>query len=202
MITMQSLRWPDGQKRTLIKHRDKRGQWKKPLPHYLKELEAELSKIKAVGIVLTGDPASEKIDSGVALYFSLAPAEATGEWQDVLGIDNPKPSQVEIEARWNELRRRYHPDNQQTGNLDYYLKVDAAKKEALSWITGDFGKRHERCIPCDRYNEVRLNVKAIQVTIAALRRVEEAGAPGFLDRAFAGFAAPQIGDSRGHSTAA
>lgn len=202
MINMQSLRWPDGQKRTLIKNRDKRGQWKKPLSHYLKELEAELSKIKAVGIVLTGDPASEKIDSGVVLYFSLPPAEATGEWQDVLGIDNPKPTPAEIDARSTELRRRYHPDNQQTGNLDYYLKVDAARKEAMAWVTGDFGKRHERCIPCDRYNEVRLNVKAIQVTIAALRRVEEAGAPGFLDRAFAGFAAPQIGESRGHSTAA
>jgi hypothetical protein len=202
MINMQSLRWPEGQKRTLIKNRDKRGQWKKPLSHYIKELGVELDKIKAVGVVLTGDPASEKIDSGVVLYFSLPPAEATGEWQDVLGIDSPKPSTAEIEARSIELRRRYHPDNLQTGNLDYYLKVDAAKKEALAWVTGDFGKRHERCIPCDRYNEVRLNVKAIQVTIAALRRVSDAGAPGLLDRAFAGFAAPQIGDSRGHSTAA
>lgn len=202
MISMQPLRWPEGQKRTLIKNRDKRGQWKKPLSHYLKELEAELRKIKAAGIVVTGDPASERIDSGVVLYFSLPPAEATGEWQDVLGIDNPKPLPAEIEARWGELRRRYHPDNQQTGNLDYYLKVDAAKKEALAWVTGNFGKKHERCLPCDRYNEVRLNVKAIQVTIAALRRVEESGAPGFLDRAFAGFAAPQLEDRNGHATAA
>lgn len=202
MITLQALRWPEGQKRTLIKSRDKRGQWKKPLSHYLKELEGELSKVNAMAVIVTGNPQDEKIDSGVAVYFSLPPAELTGEWQVVLGIDSPKPSQVEIEARWNELRRRYHPDNQQTGNLDYYLKVDAAKKEAMAWVTGDFGKRHERCIPCDRYNEVRLNVKAIQVTIAALRRVEEAGAPGFLDRAFAGFAAPQIGDGRGNQTAA
>lgn len=195
-INMQSLRWPDGQKRTRINQRDKRGQWKKPLSHYLGELELELRKIKAVGIVVTGDREAEKIDPGVAVYFSLPPAEAAGDWQDILGIDNPKPTESEIDERFKELARRYHPDNPATGNYDLYRKIDEAKKEAKAWATGNFGKQHERAIACDRYNEVRLNVKAIQVTIAALRRVEEAGAPGFLDRAFAGFAAPQITEGR------
>lgn len=198
MINMQSLRWPDGQKRTRINQREKRGQWKKPLSHYIKELEAELAKLKAVGVVVTGDQSSEKIDPGVAVYFSLPPAEATGEWQDVLGIDNPKPSEAEIDDRFRELAKRYHPDNQATGNYDLYRKIEEAKREAKSWATGNFGKKHERAIACDRYNQVRLNVKAIQVTIAALRRVDEAGAPGFLDRAFAGFAAPQIGERNGN----
>ena len=189
---MQSLRWPEGQKRTRINLRDKRGQWKKPLSHYLVELRKELEKLKAVGVVITGDPDSQKIDPGVAVYFSLPPAEASGDWQDVLGIDTPKPTEAEIDERFKELARRYHPDNPATGNYDLYRKIDEAKKEAKSWATGNFGKKHERAIACDRYNEVRLNVKAIQVTIAALRRVEEAGAPGFLDRAFAGFAAPQL----------
>lgn len=192
MINMQSLRWPEGQKRTLIKFRDKRGQWKKPLSHYLNELESELRKINALGVVITGDRDAEKIDPGVAVYFSLPPAEATGEWQEVLGIDNPKPSEAEIDNRFKELARRYHPDNLQTGNYDLYRKIEEAKREAKAWATGNFGKKHERAIACDRYNEIRLNLKAIQVTIAALRRVEEAGAPGFLDRAFAGFAAPQL----------
>lgn len=197
MINMQPLRWPDGQKRTRINQREKRGQWKKTMLQYLTELGIELAKLKAVGVVITGDQASEKIDPGVAVYFSLPPAEATGEWQDVLGIDNPRPSQDEVQEKFKELARRYHPDNPQTGNYDLYRKIDEAKREALSWATGNFGKKHERAIACDRYNEVRLNVKAIQVTIAALRRVEEAGAPGFLDRAFAGFAAPQI-EERNH----
>ena len=191
-INMQALRWPEGQKRTRINQREKRGQWKKPLSHYLKELEVELAKIKAVGVVVTGDVEAQKIDPGVAVYFSLPPAEASGDWQDILGIDNPKPSVAEIDARFKELRIRYSPDNLQTGNLDYYLKCEAAMREAKSWATGNFGKKHERAIACDRYGEVRLNVKAIQVTIAALRRVEESGAPGFLERAFAGFAAPQL----------
>lgn len=196
-IQMQPLRWPEGQKRTRINQRDKRGQWKKTLLQYLAELQAELAKIKAVGVVITGEQAGEKIDPGVAVYFSLPPAEATGEWQDILGIDNPKPSEAEIDERFRDLAKRYHPDNQATGNYDLYRKIEEAKREAKAWATGNFGKKHERAIACDRYNEVRLNIKAIQVTIAALRRVEEAGAPGFLDRAFAGFAAPQI-EERNH----
>jgi hypothetical protein len=193
-INMQPLRWPEGQKRTRINQREKRGQWKKPLSHYIKELEAELTKLNAVGVVITGDLLSEKIDPGVAVYFSLPPEEASGDWQDILGIDSPKPTVQEIDARFKELRIRYSPDNLQTGNLDYYLKCEAAAREAKAWATGDFGKKHEKAIACDRYNEVRLNVKAIQVTIAALRRVEESGAPGFLERAFSGFTAPQLAE--------
>lgn len=192
MINMQALRWPEGQRRTLIKLREDRKQWKKPLSHYLKELEEELEKLGAVGVVITGDPADERIDSGVAVYFSLPPAEATGDWQEILGIDNPKPTVTEIDARFKELRIRYTPDNRQTGNLEFYLKCEAAAREAKSWVTGDFGKKHERCIPCDRYNQVRLNVKAIQYTINRMRGIQDFGSPGFLDRAFAGFAAPQL----------
>lgn len=189
---MQQLRWPEGQKRTRINQREKRGQWKKPLSHYEKELHAELAKLKAVGVVVTGDADTQKIDPGVAVYFSLPPAEASGDWQDVLGIDNPKPSMAEIDERLRSLQARFHPDNQKTGNTELYLAVGEAAREAKAWATGNFGKRHEKAIACDRYNEVRLNVKAIQVTIAALRRVEESGAPGFLERAFSGFAAPQL----------
>jgi hypothetical protein len=198
---ISALRWPEGQKRTRINQREKRGQWKKPLSHYLKELEVELGKLNAVGIIVTGDPSAEKIDPGVAVYFSLPPEDATGEWQDVLGIDSPKPSEIEIDARVKELRARFHPENRQTGNLEMYLRVGEAQTEAKAWATGNFGKKHEKCIPCDRYNELRLNVKAIQVTIAALRRVDEAGAPGYLERAFAGFAAPQLTE-RASGTAA
>jgi hypothetical protein len=192
MTNMQTLRWPEGQKRTRINNRDKRKQWKKPLSYYEKELHDELLKLKAVGIVITADLSAEKIDPGVAVYFSLPPAEASGGWQEILGIDNPKPSEAEIDERVKELRKRFHPETHGTGNLDFYLKVGDAAVQAKAWATGNFGKKYEKAIACDRYNEVRLNVKAIQVTVAALRRVEESGAPGFLDRAFAGFAVPQL----------
>jgi hypothetical protein len=189
---MQPLRWPEGQKRTRINQRESRKVWKKPLTHYLKELEAELGKVGAVSVVITADPLAEKIDPGVAVYFTLPPKDVSGDWQDILGIDNPKPSEVEIGDRFRELAKRYHPDNQATGNYDLYRKIEEAKREAKSWATGNFGKQHERAIACDRYNEVKLNVKAIQYTINRLRGVEDFGAPGFLDRAFAGFTVPQI----------
>lgn len=192
MVNMQSLRWPEGQKRTLIDQRETRKQWKKPLSYYVKELEAELVKLKAVGVVVTGDPTVERIDPAVAVYFSLPPEETAGQWQRILGIDSPKPTEREIDERVKELRARFHPDNKQTGNMDLYIKVGDAQIQAKAWATGDFGKKHERAIACDRYDEVRLNVKAIQYTINRLRGVQDFGAPGFLERAFAGFAAPQL----------
>lgn len=193
---MQSLKWPEGQKRTRINQRAKRGIWKKPISHYQKELVEELTRLKARNIVITGDVDMQRVDPGVAVYFSRPPTETnTGDWQDVLGIDNPTPSIDEIEERFKELARKYHPDNQQTGNYPLYQKIDEARRAAKAWVSGDFGKQNEKVIACDRYDEVRLNVKAIQITVAALRKIEDAGAPGFLDRAFAGFTAPQIGDS-------
>ena len=191
------LKWPEGQKRTRINNRAKRGVWKQPLKKYEAELLAELAKIKARNVVITCDVEMQRVDPGVAVYFSRPPAEADGgDWQDVLGIDNPKPSVGEIDERFKELARKYHPDNQSTGNFTMYQKIDEAKKAARAWVTGDFGKQNEKVIACDRYDEVRLNIKAIQITVAALRRIEDAGAPGFLDRAFAGFTVPQIGENR------
>jgi hypothetical protein len=195
-INIQPLRWPEGQKRTLINSREKRGQWKKSLSHYISELESEIGKVKGVGLIVTADRDAEKLDPGVAVYFSLPPEESNGDWQEILGIDNPKPSEAEIDERVKELRARFHPDNKNTGNMDTYMKVGEAQSQAKAWTTGNFGKKYERAIACDRYNEIRLNVKAIQYTINRLRGVQDFGAPGFLERAFAGFTAPQLGEGK------
>ena len=192
---MQPLKWPEGQKRTRIKERSKRGVWKLTLAKYTVELMDELKRLKARNVVITGDVEMQRVDPGVAVYFTRPPAEADTDWQDVLGIDSPMPTVDEIDERFKELAKKYHPDNQATGSFTMYQKIDEAKKSARAWVTGDFGKQNEKVIACDRYEEVRLNIKAIQITVAALRRIEDAGAPGILDRAFAGFTAPQIGES-------
>lgn len=190
------LLWPDGWKRTRINQRMKRGQWKKNLLQYQKELVQELDKVGALAIILTmNEIEKEERDPGVAVYFTKPPSEKDTDWQDILGIDNPSPSVGEIDDRFKELARKYHPDNQTTGNYEMYKKIDAARKTAKAWATGQFGKDHEHVIACDKYNEIRLNVKAIQVSIAAIRKIEESGASGILDRAFAGMSVPQIGDS-------
>ena len=44
---MQPLKWPEGQKRTRIKERSKRGVWKLTLAKYTVELMDELKRLKA-----------------------------------------------------------------------------------------------------------------------------------------------------------
>ena len=51
------------------------------------------------------------------------------------------------------------------------------------------------CIPCDNYSTVWENSYAIARGIAAMRQIERDGIPGFLDRAFTGFAALPAPDS-------
>jgi len=45
------------------------------------------------------------------------------------------------------------------------------------------------CFACDRYKKIESNMRAIELTIAALRGIERWGASDMLDRAFTGFAA-------------
>lgn len=197
------LKWPEGWKRTKINARDKKGAWKKTLLQYEVELAGELRKMGAVRIITTvNDSRMAERDPGVAVYFSRPPAEDDGEWQDILGIDTPAPTVELINDRFKTLAQTYHPDNQSTGNYEMYRKIDDARKTAKAWVTGDFGKEHEHVIACDKYNEVRLNIKAIQISIAAIRKIEESGASGIIDRAFAGFTAPQIGEGNVHSARA
>lgn len=53
-----------------------------------------------------------------------------------------------------------------------------------------------RCIPCDRWIKVHDNMRAIGLTVAALRGLDRWGAGGMVDAAFSGFAAlPASGTS-------
>jgi DnaJ-domain-containing protein 1 len=51
----------------------------------------------------------------------------------------------------------------------------------------------QRCIPCDKWDTVKDNLRAIQHTVAALRGLERWGAKAMVDAAFAGFAALPAG---------
>ncbi|WP_458788950.1 DnaJ domain-containing protein [Dyella jiangningensis] len=44
------------------------------------------------------------------------------------------------------------------------------------------------CFACDRYTRMEANMRAIELTIAALRGIERWGASDMLERAFTGFA--------------
>jgi len=47
----------------------------------------------------------------------------------------------------------------------------------------------QRCIPCDKWDLVKDNLRAIEKTVNALRGIERWGAKEMMDRAFTGFAA-------------
>ena len=75
----------------------------------------------------------------------------------------------------NLAQSRLGQVSQETGGYAYFQDLD--DPVTITPFLDDFSERLQH---------------QYQVTIAALRRVEESGAPGFLERAFSGFAAPQL----------
>lgn len=51
------------------------------------------------------------------------------------------------------------------------------------------GQTHQHVIACDQWYTVRENLRALGLTVAALRQMERTGASGILDRAYSGFLA-------------
>lgn len=66
---------------------------------------------------------------------------------------------------------------------------------AVWWVE----KGHERVIACDRWSRIDFNMRAIELTLKAMRGLERWGAGQIVERAFAGFAAlpPGAGASAG-----
>lgn len=56
-----------------------------------------------------------------------------------------------------------------------------------------------RCIPCDRWTTVYDNMRAIGLTVAALRGLDRWGARHMVDAAFSGFDALPAGDTSGEA---
>lgn len=52
-----------------------------------------------------------------------------------------------------------------------------------------FWKKQPTCIACDRYQFVEFNIRALTLTIEAMRAIERHGSSDLLNRAFTGFAA-------------
>ena len=185
------LVWLEGWPRTPLKDREQKKQWKKTEPLAIADLELELKRFGVVAPVLTRkDPHDSKgaADPSVAVYFSRS-REEDYSWQAALGIENPAPTLDEIKAAFLKLALRYHPDNQQTGDLETYQALDAHRKNAVAYVNRMIGSTHELGICCDRYSEARWNIFAISNTVYSLRQMERDGASSLLERALKGFAA-------------
>lgn len=205
------LIWPENWPRTRINDRVSRNAWKGTTLQYKKRLEQEMARMKVRSIVLTSNVQpefrGEPRDPSVAIYFTRPPAEDDFSWQETLGINNPDPKLDEIELRFKTLMKQYHTDNPDRGNLEMSVRLNEARKRATQFVTGEYGKENQLSIACDKYKEVRLNIAAIATAISYLRRLEDVGVSGIMDRAFSGFRAEltqgrESEGSRVHTTTA
>lgn len=191
------LTWPEGWPRTLLRDRRQRGAWKDTLLQSADKLRKELNKSKALSFVISCNipPAGEKSyasvpapgDTGVAVWFSRE-RDDDYSWQETLHINSPSPSEREIMDAFKSLAGPYHPDKP-TRDINIYMRYDEAKKRALDFIARKTGANYLQCIPCDTFDEVRLNMRALQMALSYLRGLENCGVSSILERAFEGFAA-------------
>jgi hypothetical protein len=196
------LAWPDGWSRTRPQDQRTNAQWRLPLGTYRSMLVKELDRMGTLGLVVSSNIADlmsirysagmEPRDPGVAVYFSRTPKEDY-RWQDALEIRSPFPTLAEVEAAYRRLSAKYHPDNKSTGDTEMFLAMTKHCARAKAWIERRDGLTHDLVLACDQFKEVRLNLNAIRLTLAAIRQIERCGASSMLERAFKGFAAITAG---------
>jgi len=183
------LKWPDGAERTRIKDRTGCGRWQEGWAKTRDRLVQELERMGATSVLITRHE-NEKLDSGVAVWFSRAKEDFS--WQQGLGFDNPAPSVAEIDAAFKVKAMRYHPDNPQTGDPEMFKRYSEWRKAATAWVTGTHKHSHEYVMAIDQYNEARLNLKALQMAFFYIRRLEDVGAPGILTQTLGAFRAKLV----------
>jgi hypothetical protein len=179
------LKWADGWDRIPIGDRKEMKAWKKPFTHYRDALIQQLERVGATEVMIsfnTGEDARR--DPGVTVYFSK-PVKADYSWQMGLGIDNPAPTIAEIDEAYRKKALLNHPDR--GGDVEIFKKLGKYRESAKAWVLGKPGSDFELALPCDRFSEPRWNLNALRLGIAALRRLEEYGLPGMLERTFRGF---------------
>jgi len=172
-----TLHWPDGWERTRIQDRKPQSAWKKPLTGYRDALVKELERMGATSIMISRS-GSERLDPGVAVWFSLKKEDFS--WQDGLGIESPAPTLDEIESAFKAKAMKHHPDR--GGDIEIFKKMGEHRKNARAWVLGTHTERHEYVVPCDRFNETRLNLAALRLAFAAFRSLERVGVPAILER--------------------
>lgn len=186
------LKWPDGCDRTRIQDRKGQSAWKKTRLDYHNGLVVELGRMGATSILITRSD-SERLDPGVAVWFSMAKEDFS--WQQGLGIDTPAPTFDEIDTAFREKTRACHPDRADGGDSELFKRLVDWRKQAKAWVTGTHANRHEYVMAIDQYSEARLNLHALQMAFSYLRGLERVGAPAILTQTLGAFRAKLTGGS-------
>jgi hypothetical protein len=182
------LEWPPEWQRTRIGDRKANAAWKRSMKQYEESVSKELGRMGANEIMFSYNlKPDDRMDCGVAVYFSKVKHEDYG-WQDALGLDTPAPTVAQINDAFQKKAMTCHPDRfpDQPEKLELFKKLNEHRQHALDWVRGTEKRAHEFCIPCDRYNEVRLNLAALAGVVRAFRVIERAGVPGVLEHTFTG----------------
>lgn len=179
------LKWAEGWNRIAISDRKQMKAWKKPFTYYRDALVDQIAKLGASEVLITYNQGDEaRRDPGVTVYFSKPLIEDFG-WQLGLGIDNPAPTLEEIDSAYRKRAVLSHPDR--GGDVQIYIQLGKWREQAKAWVNNTHSNEHEYALPCDRFSEPRWNINALRLGIASLRRLEEFGLPGMLERTFRGF---------------
>lgn len=179
------LKWPDGWERTPIANRKPQASWKKNFRGYRDALLKELARIGVTESLISYNYAEqERLDPGVAVYFSKS-VKQDYLWQVALSIDSPAPTLAEIDEAFRKKAMQHHPDR--GGDVEIFRSLAKHRDQAKAWVLGTHRAEHEFVIPCDRFDESRLNINAICLALKAFRQLERVGVPAILERTFRGF---------------
>jgi len=179
------LKWPEGWPRTRHQDRQQRSAWKKSYQEAVLSLIKELKRSGITHYLITRNEARSE-DSGVAVYFTLRPADDYG-WQEALGFIGEVPTVAQIDRAYMERVKRVHPDGP-TPDLVLFESLTKHRDTARKWARGERTVEMDKVMACDVFKEQRWNISAIRLTLAALRQIERCGSPMIMDRAWRGFA--------------
>jgi hypothetical protein len=191
------LSWPEGWQRTRPQDQRLMPAWKKTANQYRDALLVELSRMHCPSAVISTNvpltvrnqmtPGVEPRDVGVAVYFSRR-GKDDFSWQEVLGISEPvAATEAQVQEAFKRLAAIHHPDR--GGDLAMFQQIATARDNAIRWINRASEQNFSYVIACDQFQQVRLNLAAIMLTLRAIRQIERCGTSSLLERAFKGFSA-------------
>lgn len=180
------LRWAKGWPHTPISERKPMKAWKKSFEYYKNALAEVLRKVGATKVVISYNEGEQaRRDPGVTIYF-YKPLKVDFSWQVALGIDNPAPTLNEIDEAFRHKAMQHHPDRlgdkATAEDIEIFKNLGRHKEQAKAWVMGTHESDRPYSLPCDRFTEPRWNLNALRLGIASIRRLDEYGLPGLLER--------------------
>lgn len=178
------LKWPGDRPRTRFQDRKTQAAWKMPYSGVMDALKKELRLVGATSVLVTYNALGHE-DGGIAVWISRKPTDDYG-WQDEFGFIGTIPTIQELDRAYMQKARTCSPDGP-TPNIERFHELTKLRDQGRRWIRGERIKEHETVMAVDTFREVRHNLNAVRLTLAALRQIERCGSPVMMEQAWRGF---------------